>query len=156
MTDKGITEPSAKVDRRLRKNREAPTGGRPRKEIDWDVVDELLVSGCIGTEVAAFFGMHPETLYRRVEDRYKVAFSVYLQEKQSLGDAMVRKKQYLKALGIDKDGDNMMLIWLGKNRLKQSDTPVQDNINEKAFEKFEKVMGQLDSLQSAKSKPEGA
>ena len=91
------------------------------KEIDWDQVDDLLTAGCKGTEVAAFLGIHPDTFYGRVESKYGLGFSAYLQQKRSKGDALIRAQQFAKSIGLTKKGDNMMLIWLGKNRLEQND-----------------------------------
>lgn len=92
---------------------------RPEIPIDWRKVDELLIAGCSGVEVAAYFAMHPQTFYDRVSAQYKVGFTEYLQEKRSKGDSLLRAKQYAKAMGFCKDGDNTMLVWLGKNRLEQ-------------------------------------
>jgi hypothetical protein len=144
MTDEVIAKP-----KKIHKNKLKPPNpyGRPEKEVDWEKVDYLLECGCTGTEVAACFDIHPTTFYNKVEAKYNMTFTAYSQQREFTGNALIRVKQHEKAVS----GDNMMMIWLGKNRLKQSDTPVQDNINEKAFEKFEKVMGQLDSLQSARN-----
>lgn len=94
---------------------------RPEIKIDWAIVDDLLTSGCLGTEVAAYFAMHPDTFYRRVEEKHGMGFTDFLQQKRSKGDALIRAQQYAKSIGITKKGDNMMLIWLGKNRLNQND-----------------------------------
>ncbi len=94
---------------------------RPGVIIDWDKADDLLTAGCMGTEVAAFFGIHPETFYRRVEEQFGIGFTEYLQKKRSKGDALIRAQQFAKSIGLTKKGDNMMLIWLGKNRLNQND-----------------------------------
>jgi hypothetical protein len=91
---------------------------RPEIPIDWDLVDELLIAGCLGTEIAARFCMHPTTFYRRVEEKFNMSFTDYSQEKKSLGDSLLRKVQFDKAL----EKDNTMMVWLGKNRLKQKDT----------------------------------
>lgn len=108
---------------------------RTEAEIDWKKVDDLMVSGCPGTEIAAYFGIHPDTFYKRVEKQYNMGFSAYLHEKRSKGEALLRAKQFAKALGLSKDGDNMMLIWLGKNRLGQKEnhepvvSPFQADLN---------------------------
>ena len=95
--------------------------GRPDSQIDWKKVDDLLVSGCPGTEIAGHFGIHPDTLYKQVEAKYETNFSAYLREKRGKGDAMIRAHQFAKALGITEKGDNTLLIWLGKCRLKQTE-----------------------------------
>lgn len=108
---------------------------RPEAKIDWEIVDRLTKAGCLGTEVAAFFGIHPNTFYKRVQEEYNLSFSEFLQEKKHRGDALLRMQQYEKAIGESKKGDNMMLIWLGKNRLGQrdheekNDSPKQEDLN---------------------------
>jgi hypothetical protein len=91
--------------------------GRPKADIDWERVDELLAADCEGTEIAAHLGLNPLTLYRRCEKDHKINFSQYLQEKKALGNSLLKEQQFKKALG----GDCGMLIWLGKNRLNQAD-----------------------------------
>jgi IS30 family transposase len=91
--------------------------GRPEIELDWKKIDDLLVSGCNGTEVASHFGVHPDTIYNQCESKFGKNFSNYSAEKRQKGDSLLRAKQFQKAL----QGDNMMLVWLGKNRLKQKD-----------------------------------
>ena len=95
---------------------------RPQKEIDWKKADELMIAGCTGTEIASFFGIHPDTFYIRVEKQYGIGFSAYLQQKKEVGDGLIKAKQFSKALGLTESGDNTLLIWLGKTRLKQRDT----------------------------------
>ena len=34
-----------------------------RKKIDWDLVAKFLEAGCLGTGIAAYIGIHPNTLY---------------------------------------------------------------------------------------------
>lgn len=94
---------------------------RPEKEIDWKKVDDLLTAGCLGTEIAGYFDMHPNTFYGKVEDKYKMSFTSYSQEKKAKGESILRAHQYAKALGITEKGDNTLLIWLGKQRLNQRD-----------------------------------
>jgi hypothetical protein len=85
------------------------------KKINWDDVDKLLTSGCTGTEVAGFLGIHPETLYDRTVQEKGTGFSDYSQQKRSHGKSLLRAKQYDKAL----KGDTTLLIWLGKVSLDQ-------------------------------------
>jgi len=94
---------------------------RPKADIDWKRVDELLEADCEGTEIAAVLGLVPNTLYRRCEEDHKISFSKYLQEKKASGNSMLKEKQFEKALS----GDSGMLVWLGKNRLNQSDKKQQ-------------------------------
>lgn len=99
---------------------------RPQLEIDWDKVDELLTSGCLGTEVAAYLGIHPDTFYRRIKEKFDMGFTDFMQEKRAKGDSILRAHQFAKALGLTDKGDNTLLIWLGKCRLRQRDTDQPD------------------------------
>jgi len=91
--------------------------GRPEANINWDEVDKLLEAGCLVTEVAANFGICRDTFYKRCKTDNNIDFSTYVEQKKSKGESLLRKVQFDKAL----DGDNLMLIWLGKQRLEQTD-----------------------------------
>jgi len=91
--------------------------GRKKLVIDWDRVDKSLIAGSNGVQVAAMLGVHPETLYDKCKEEKKVFFSDYLQQKRQEGNDILLGKQFELA----SEGDKMMLIWLGKNRLDQSD-----------------------------------
>lgn len=89
-----------------------------KKEIDWALIDNMLIAGCIGTECAAAVGVHPETLYDRCRLDKSTGWSEYLQAKRSHGDGLLRAAQYKKAYN---DQNPTMLIWLGKQRLDQKE-----------------------------------
>jgi len=121
---------------------------RPEKHIDWDIVDEMLLAGCLGTEIAPRFDINQHTFYDRVQKKFGITFTQYSQEKRAQGEGCLREVQYKKAIG----GDNTLLVWLGKNRLKQSDSPVELAMAENTLIQFNKLMGQLDSLRSSNLK----
>jgi len=101
---------------------------RPKADIDWKRVDELLEADCEGTEIAASLGIAPDTLYRRCEKDNKVCFSKYLHEKKAQGNTLLKKAQFDMALSEDLrvvGAAKSMLIWLGKQRLNQSDKKQQ-------------------------------
>jgi hypothetical protein len=100
--------------------------GRSEKIINWKKVDELLLAGCTGVQIAPNFNMHPRTFYKKVEETYKMTFTAYAGLKKDEGDSLLLKKQFEKALA----GDNVMLIWLGKNRMAQSESGSQTNDKE--------------------------
>jgi hypothetical protein len=86
--------------------------------IDWKAVDKMLAEGCIGTEIAATLGMHPDTLYDRVHEERGVNFSAYRAEKCAVGERILRSVQFDEAVRCR---NITMLIWLGKQRLNQND-----------------------------------
>jgi hypothetical protein len=104
----------------MNENKKGP-GGRPKADIDWDYVDSLLEAGCSGREISSTIGITPQTIYDRCLQDNKKEFSLYSQEKQAKGESLLRAHQYAKALGYTDKGDNTLLIWLGKTRLKQID-----------------------------------
>lgn len=89
--------------------------GRPKKQLDWEVVDNLLRLGMSGVKIASYFALHEDTLYDRCLREKGVSFTEYSGEHYVKGEEPLLKKQYEKALA----GDNQMLIHLGKCRLKQ-------------------------------------
>ena len=93
---------------------------RPKADIDWKRVDELLEADCEGTEIAAVLGLNPLTLYKRCEQDNKLSFSKYLQEKKASGNTILKEHQYKMATSKDDSQiKKSMLIWLGKQRLGQ-------------------------------------
>ncbi len=91
--------------------------GRKKVEIDWKKVDRSLIAGSNGVQVAAMLGVHPDTLYNKCKEVKKMDFSAYQQQKRQEGNDKLFDLQYKLA----ESGDRGMLIWLGKNRLDQSD-----------------------------------
>ena len=120
---------------------------RPEKLIDWNRVDSLLQAGCLGTEIAAAFDMHPQTFYTKVEEQYKTSFTQYSQERRAIGDSILREKQYQKALGLTETGDNTLLIWLGKNRLGQRNEDKLSIVTSEQQATLDKTMDMVDFLQ---------
>lgn len=109
--------------------------GRPYKNIDWDEVDDLLVKGCNGAQIAASIGVTPETLYDRCSLERGQKFSHYSQERREKGNSMLHKYQFENAAS----GNTTMQIWLGKQRLGQKENPGQ-MIPEEISTAFAEVM----------------
>lgn len=120
--------------------------GCPQKAIDWVIVDEYLIAGCPGTKIAQALGIHPETLYARCELEKGIGFSAYSQQKRIVGDALLHKAQFDKALGRNEKGDNTLLIWLGKTRLDQKEN-TEVVISPEIERSYVKIMNQLEEMQ---------
>ncbi len=101
-------------------------GGRPQANLNWDEIDTLLISGCSGREIAGYIGVNPATIYDRCPIDKGIPFSQYSQQKYEKGESLLRHQQFKKALGKTDEGDNTMLVWLGKNRLNQRDRPPEE------------------------------
>jgi len=87
----------------------AKKAGRKRIEIDPKQVEALASYGCTNTEIASFFGCDRTTIAKR--------FSRNLTKGKDSGKIRLRQKQFDVAM----KGNVMMLIWLGKNVLDQTD-----------------------------------
>ena len=93
--------------------------GRPRINIDLDIVGNLASIGCTQEEIASVVGVSARTLQRNfadIIDRFK-----------NKGKASLRKKMWDKA--IKKDNTHMQ-IWLSKNELGMKERTVNETITE--------------------------
>lgn len=97
-----------------------PTGkpnGRPKKNIDYQLVEDLASIFCTQEEIASIMKCDVRTL-QRDEEFCRLYIKNIDNAKSSL-----RRVQYKKAMS----GNTTMLIWLGKQYLGQSDKMVVDN-----------------------------
>jgi hypothetical protein len=83
--------------------------GRPKLEIDGELVEKLAGIGCPNKEIAAIVGCSVDTLDRHFAD--------VIAKGRENGKTRLRKKQIEVALA----GNVTMLIFLGKNMLGQAD-----------------------------------
>jgi hypothetical protein len=88
---------------------QAKKTGRPQKKIDAALVGKLARIGCSDEEIADFVGCNRSTLYRR--------FATAIRKGREVCKRRLRRWQLKRA----KAGSDTMLIWLGKQMLKQTD-----------------------------------
>ena len=79
--------------------------GRPKKELDEEVIARLSQIGCTQEEIGSVVGISARTLQRR--------YAELVAENKNKGKASLRKVLWKKAL----KGDPKLLIWLSKNEL---------------------------------------
>lgn len=94
---------------------------RPEVPINWDLVDELLLYQNSGAQIASHFGIHPDTFYRRFQDKYGENFVGYAGIKYTQGKSNLLKKQFQKAIN---DGNVPLLLKLGEIYLDQKQTEI--------------------------------
>jgi hypothetical protein len=99
------------------KNKPKKKTGRPMFKIDWDQVDSMCQIFCTEVEIASILGCSIETLRRACEREKGCRFVEYYAQKSDGGRRSLRRKQYTLA----ENGDRVMLIWLGKQVLGQSE-----------------------------------
>lgn len=117
--------------------------GRHEKQIDWDLVDEMLEAENTGISIASEFNMHADTFYRKVQEEFNIGFTDYAQSKRAKGEDNIKLAQYRKAIGASKKGDTTMLTYLGKVRLKQVEANMTMQVEPKTEEQLDAVMNMI-------------
>lgn len=97
---------------------------RPKKEINWEVVERMMEAGCTGVEIAGKFRITADQFYVRFQQEYNEYFSGYSGLACAAGEGEIRLMQYAKALNNKAPGNTPLLMFLGKVRLKQDDLPI--------------------------------
>mgnify|MGYP003119047039 FL=1 len=83
--------------------------GRPKKELDINMIEKLASIFCTNEEILTIVGCHSDTLADN--------FSEYLKKGRDKGKMSLRRMQWEKC----QTGNATMLIWLGKQMLGQKD-----------------------------------
>lgn len=86
-------------------------GGRPRFEIDYEAVKKLAGIQCTQSEIAAWLGCSVDTLLR--DEKFCEIYKSGIEN----GKMSLRRHQW-RAL---EEGNTTMLVWLGKQYLRQSE-----------------------------------
>jgi hypothetical protein len=120
--------------------------GRPALPIDWKLLDNLFLAGCSLSECSTHFNLTSERLGERILEHYGIYSNEYSAILCEKGHSLLRDAQMKKAL----KGDNTMLVWLGKNKLKQRDAPEDQSINIAINTQFEALQKQIENYQSSR------
>jgi hypothetical protein len=89
-----------------------------KKQIDYDLVDNLCKIQCTGEEIASVLDIDYDTLNAAIKRDKGIGFSDYFKRKRGSGKASLRRRQWKAAI---EEGNTTMLIWLGKQYLGQVD-----------------------------------
>lgn len=93
--------------------------GRPRKNIDLEILGNLASIGCTQEEIGSVMGISARTLQRN--------YAEIIEVNKNKGKASLRKKMWENAL---KKGNPNMMVWLSKNELNMRDKVETQNIVE--------------------------
>lgn len=132
------------------------TGGSPRKEIDFNIFENLCKIFCTEEEIASIFEVHITTLNARLKEHYvdeetgkPLGFSEVYKRYAAYGLASVRRDQFRSS----RKGNAFMQIWLGKQYLGQRDKidakvdqakPVQIMVDsQETAEKLSSLVGKI-------------
>ena len=113
--------------------------GRPKKKIDWNMVDALCKLQCTHEEIAGALECCVETLAAACKRDKGMPFSEYFEQKRGLGKISLRRYQFRLA-----EKSAAMAIFLGKNYLGQSDNP--DNTSIEVLDKATELLGNIKSV----------
>ena len=116
--------------------------GRPKKKISQKQFESLCAIQCTEEEICDVLGVTDKTLTKWCKETYNKPFSEVFREKRALGKASLRRNQWKLA----EKGNSTMQIWLGKQILKQSESPLQDEIKLKELELKEKEFALKEKL----------
>lgn len=94
--------------------------GRPRKEIEQGLFENLCRIQCTEVEMCSVFECSEDTLNRWCKKTYHATFAETYKKLSTSGKASLRRMQFKLA---EKNAN--MAIWLGKQYLSQRDEPVQ-------------------------------
>jgi hypothetical protein len=117
---------------------EKPRIGRPPKDIDWKIFEELCHIQCTQIEIASALRIALSSLKERAERQYEDDFPTIYKRFADGGKASLRRIQFhlaKKSAG--------MAIFLGKQYLGQKDNDHAISITPEIAEQFAALMGQL-------------
>lgn len=91
--------------------------GRPKKEIDWNLFEQLCAIQCTQEEIASMLKVHADTLRDRAKQYYEEEdYSSIYKKFSETGKCSLRRNQFVLS-----KKNSAMAIWLGKIWLGQSD-----------------------------------
>lgn len=97
--------------------------GRPRKEINQKLFENLCGIQCTEVEICAALECSEDTLNRWCKRTYGATFAETYKSKSQMGKSSLRRMQFKLA-----EKNASMAIWLGKQYLGQKDI-VEQNVN---------------------------
>ena len=100
--------------------------GRPKKEFDWDMIESLCRIHCTQKEIASVLKCDVDTLNNHSKEKFNLTFSEYYKRHCDEGKMSLRRMQWASA----KKGNVTMQIWLGKQYIGQSDSPIAEDDDE--------------------------
>lgn len=115
---------------------------RPKKKISQKQFESLCAIQCTKEEICNVLDVTEKTLNNWCKETYGEGFSLVFSKKRALGKASLRRNQWKLA----EKGNSTMQIWLGKQILKQSESPLQDEIKLKELELKEKEFALREKL----------
>ena len=111
-------------------------GGRPKKDIDKKMFENLCAIQCTKDEICGIFDIDEKTLTRWCKDTFNEGFSDVFKRKSQTGKMSLRRTQFKLA-----EKNPTMAIFLGKQYLGQRDNI---EVEHKDFSKVEELLNKID------------
>ena len=119
--------------------------GRPPKEIDWEMFEQLCALQCTQDEMSGFLHVCGETLSNRVQQHYGEDYSTIYKRFSETGKCSLRRNQFVLS-----KTNAAIAIWLGKQWLGQKENIPEAQVSDDIDKRYIAVMEQLLALQSAR------
>ena len=115
-----MTKDKSKDKKVIAPQSESKDMGRPKLNLDEDIIANLAAIGSTQIEIASVMGVSAKTLQRH--------YAQLIKDSQNKGNTSLRRAMYKNAL--EKNNPNMM-IWLSKNALGMAEKTVTEDITNK-------------------------
>ena len=121
-----------------------------KKDINWEMVELYMKSGCPQKRIADWLCIDRDTLRDRVKDRYKMDYSAVSAAFCSEGELLIEAQQFQKAM----KGYWPALQWLGKVRLGQREPETIQTLaaNQPQIDESHRLMYLENELEKAKAR----
>lgn len=116
--------------------------GRPRKEINWQLFEDLCSIQCTQSEIASVMHLNVDTVHDRVKEQYGKPYSEVYKQYSEVGKSSLRRIQLKLA-----QKSAAMAIFLGKQYLGQKDNESMIQVPPEMMANYNKLMLQLSQLQ---------
>lgn len=87
---------------------------RPKKQINWDVVEQLMKYGSSGVEISGNLRIQKDTFYRQFKQKYGTSYQDYHADVHEGGKASLRASLWSKALNNKSPGNAQLLLFMGR------------------------------------------
>jgi hypothetical protein len=123
-----------------------------KKEINWDVVELYVKSGCKQINICNYLMIDEVTLRDRVREKYGMEWSAFSAKLRSEGELLIEAQQFQKAM----KGYWPAMQWLGKVRLGQREPEMLNQLaaNQPALDQSHRIMELEHELAELKAKNE--
>lgn len=130
---------------------------RPEKDINWDVVEQLMKFGSSGVEIAGNLRIQKDTFYKRFKRKYGHSYQDYHADAHEGGKASLRASLWSKALNNKSPGNAQLLLFMGRCilGLKEPDTSNYLSPNQSQLDQSHQIMFQQAEIERLKEQLKG-